>query len=92
MLQAGHELRTNGPYAITRHPIYSGLLGMMVGTVLLNGLGSTLVVLLFSAIFLASRIPIEERLMRRTFPDEYGRYSERVPLLVPGLHLHRRAH
>src|SRR5262249_5495799 len=25
MLQADHELRTDGPYAITRHPIYTGL-------------------------------------------------------------------
>src|SRR5262250_3387172 len=38
VLQAHHELRTDGPYAITRHPIYTGLLGMVVGTVLLNGL------------------------------------------------------
>jgi len=92
MLQAAHELRTDGPYAITRHPIYTGILGMVVGTVLLNGLGSTLAALLFSAVFLATRIPVEERLMTRTFPEEYGCYRKRVPLLVPGLRLHRREH
>ena len=32
-------LRTDGPYAITRHPIYTGLLGMLLGTALLGGLG-----------------------------------------------------
>jgi protein-S-isoprenylcysteine O-methyltransferase Ste14 len=92
VLQKDHELRNDGPYAITRHPIYTGLLGMVVGTVLVNGLGSSLGFLVIVAVFLASRIPVEEHLMSTTFPDEYRSYRERVPLLVPGLHLHRRAH
>jgi protein-S-isoprenylcysteine O-methyltransferase Ste14 len=92
VLQAHHELRTDGPYAITRHPIYTGLAGMLLGTVLLNGLGVSLVFLVAGAVFLATRIPIEEHLMGETFPDEYARYRKRVPLLVPGLHLLRRSH
>ena len=92
MLQAHHELRTDGPYAITRHPIYTGLLGMLLGTVLLNGLGVSLAFLAVGAGFLATRIPIEERLMSKTFPDEYAHYRERVPRLVPGLHRLRRSH
>ncbi len=35
-----HRLRTHGPYAVTRHPIYTGLLGMMLGTTLLSGMVS----------------------------------------------------
>jgi protein-S-isoprenylcysteine O-methyltransferase Ste14 len=92
MLQEDHELRTDGPYAITRHPIYSGLLGMLLGTVLLNGLGLSLGFLAVGAVFLATRIPIEERLMSTAFPDEYASYRKRVPLLIPGLHLLRRSH
>src|SRR6478752_9353214 len=42
VLQAEHELRTDGPYSVTRHPIYTGLLGMLLGSVLLNGLGAPL--------------------------------------------------
>ena len=91
MLQADHELRTDGPYAITRHPIYTGLLGMLLGTVLLNGLGVALELFVVGAVFFATRIPIEERLMSTAFPDEYASYRERVPLLIPGLHLHRRS-
>ena len=91
-LKAHHELRTDGPYAITRHPIYTGLLGMILGTVLLNGLGVTLAFLAVGAAVVATRIPIEERLMSRTFPDEYARYRERVPRLLPGLQLLRRPH
>ena len=30
--------------------------------------------------------------MSRTFPDEYARYRERVPRLLPGLQLLRRPH
>jgi protein-S-isoprenylcysteine O-methyltransferase Ste14 len=91
MLQADHELRTDGPYAITRHPIYTGLLGMLLGTALLNGLGISLGFLVVGAVFVATRIPVEERLMNNTFPAEYARYRERVPLLVPGLHRLRRS-
>jgi protein-S-isoprenylcysteine O-methyltransferase Ste14 len=92
MLQEGHELCTDGPYAITRHPIYTGLLGMLIGTVLLNGLGVSLAFLVIGAAVLATRIPIEERLMSKTFPDESARYRKRVPRLIPGLHLPSRSH
>jgi len=91
-LRADHELRTDGPYSITRHPIYTGLFGMVLGSVLLNGLGSSLAFLLVAAVVVATRIPIEERLMDKTFPDEYASYRERVPRFVPGLRQLRRLH
>jgi len=91
-LQAHHELRTDGPYAVTRHPIYTGLLGMILGTVLLNGLGVTLALPVVGAAIVATRIPIEERLMSSAFPDEYARYRRRVPRLLPGLQLLRSPH
>ncbi len=90
MLKAGHELRTHGAYGVTRHPIYTGLFGMLLGSVLLNGLGPALAFLVVGVVVLATRIPVEERLMTKTFPDEYPRYRERVPRLVPGLNLLRR--
>jgi protein-S-isoprenylcysteine O-methyltransferase Ste14 len=92
VLQRDHRLRTDGPYAITRHPIYTGLLGMLLGTVLLNGLGASVLLLVVGACVLAVRIPIEERLMSETFPEEYARYRTRVPRLVPGVRRLRRSH
>jgi protein-S-isoprenylcysteine O-methyltransferase Ste14 len=92
MLRTDHQLRTDGPYAITRHPIYTGLSGMLLGTVLLNGLGGNLALLVAGAAVLVTRIPIEERLMSKTFPDEYARYRKRVPRLIPRLHLLHRSH
>jgi protein-S-isoprenylcysteine O-methyltransferase Ste14 len=90
-LQVSHELRTEGPYAVTRHPIYTGLLGMLLGSVLLNGLGVSLVFLAIGAAVVATRIPIEERLMSKTFPEQYARYRKRTPRIVPGLQLLRRS-
>ena len=91
VLQQEHQLRTDGPYAITRHPIYTGLLGMLIGTALLNGLGVSLLLLVVGAGVLATRIPIEERLMSKTFPEEYARYRARVPRLAPGVRRLRRS-
>jgi protein-S-isoprenylcysteine O-methyltransferase Ste14 len=34
-----HQLRTAGPYGITRHPIYTGILGMLLGSMLVAGPG-----------------------------------------------------
>jgi protein-S-isoprenylcysteine O-methyltransferase Ste14 len=91
-LQESHELRTDGPYAVTRHPIYTGLLGMLIGSVLLNGLGVSLVFLVIGVVVVATRIPVEEQLMTRTFPEQYARYRRRTPRIVPGLQLLRRTH
>jgi protein-S-isoprenylcysteine O-methyltransferase Ste14 len=84
-----HQLRTDGPYGVTRHPIYTGLLGMLLGTVLLVGFGHWLVTLPVALVFIEIRIREEERLMLATFPEAYPRYRRRVPQLVPGL---RRSH
>ena len=85
VLKSGHELRTDGPYGITRHPIYTGLLGMLLGTALFDGLGVWIALPIIGVVTFATRVPIEERLMSETFPDEYRRYRRRVPQLVPGL-------
>ena len=83
-----HQLRTNGPYGVTRHPIHTGLLGMLLGTALLVGLGHLLVALPVGLVFIEIRVHIEERLMLATFPEPYARYRRRVPQLVPRLRPH----
>jgi Phospholipid methyltransferase len=80
---ARHQLRPEGPYAVTRHPIYTGLLGMLLGTALLNGLGIWIGLPLVGVAAFATRVSIEERLMTQAFPDDYRRYRDRVPQLIP---------
>jgi protein-S-isoprenylcysteine O-methyltransferase Ste14 len=85
-----HQLRTHGPYAVTRHPIYTGLLAMMLGATLLSGIGQWIVLFPLGLIVFEVKIHMEERLMVATFPDEYPQYRRRVPQLVPGLHALRQ--
>jgi protein-S-isoprenylcysteine O-methyltransferase Ste14 len=87
-----HQLRTHGPYTVTRHPIYTGLLGMMLGATLLSGIGQWIVLFPLGLIVFEVKIRMEERLMVVTFPDEYLRYRRRVPQLVPGLYALRQRH
>jgi protein-S-isoprenylcysteine O-methyltransferase Ste14 len=82
-----HELRTRGPYAVTRHPIYTGLLGMMLGSLLLAGAGRWIVAFPVYCVLLQFKIHTEERLMLAEFPGDYPRYRQRVPQLIPGLRL-----
>jgi protein-S-isoprenylcysteine O-methyltransferase Ste14 len=85
-VKEGHQLRTSGPYAITRHPIYTGLLGMVLGTLLLAGGGPWIVPFPVALILIEVKIRIEERFMMAEFP-EYPRYRKRVPQLIPGLRM-----
>jgi protein-S-isoprenylcysteine O-methyltransferase Ste14 len=85
----GH-LRTHGPYAVTRHPIYTGLLGMLLGTALLGGLGQWLVLVPAGLVVVELKIHMEEDLLLAIFPDEYPRYRQRVPQLIPGVRALRR--
>jgi protein-S-isoprenylcysteine O-methyltransferase Ste14 len=77
-------LRTDGPYAITRHPIYTGLLGMLLGSALLGGLGQSMVLVPAGLLVFGLKIRAEERLLLATFPDAYAAYRSRVPQLIPG--------
>jgi protein-S-isoprenylcysteine O-methyltransferase Ste14 len=89
VIKDDHRLRTDGPYAITRHPIYTGVLGMLLGTVLLTGAGLWAVWLVLFVVLVELKIHSEERLLTRQFPVEYERYRSRVPQLIPGAGLLR---
>jgi protein-S-isoprenylcysteine O-methyltransferase Ste14 len=80
-----HQLRTSGPYAITRHPIYTGLLGMLLGSGLLAGAGRWILYFPIYFVLLQFKIHTEERLMLAEFPEDYPRYRQQAPHLVPGL-------
>ena len=81
-LREGHELVTSGPYAYVRHPIYSGLLLAMVGSVLTSGLPWLLgLILYFTYLIFAARS--EEKTMLAQFPDSYPAYRSRTKMLIP---------
>jgi protein-S-isoprenylcysteine O-methyltransferase Ste14 len=80
-----HVLHTEGPYAVTRHPIYTGLLGMLVASAIAFDFGAWLYILALVAVFFELRIRAEERLLGDAFPGAYEEYRRRVPQLIPGL-------
>jgi protein-S-isoprenylcysteine O-methyltransferase Ste14 len=92
MVKGDHQLRTRGPYAVTRHPIYTGLLGMLLGATLLSGIGQWIVLFPVGLILLEVKIRVEEHLMLVAFPDDYPRYRHQVPQLIPGLYALRQRH
>jgi protein-S-isoprenylcysteine O-methyltransferase Ste14 len=82
-VKESHELRTSGPYAWVRHPIYTGMLCMMAGTGLLAGLRFWIVLVPIAIVIFELKLRVEESFMMQTFPDAYPAYRERVPQLVP---------
>jgi protein-S-isoprenylcysteine O-methyltransferase Ste14 len=78
-----HELITGGPYRLARHPIYTGLLTMMLGTVLVLGRLDTLAAFVTRAILYVFKIRREERVMDEHFPEQYQAYRGRVRALLP---------
>jgi len=83
----GHKLATRGPYSLVRHPIYTGMLGMLLATGLSMSYWPALVVALI-VFFIGTiiRVRIEEGLLRETFGSEFDEYASRVSAIVPGIY------
>jgi len=60
-----------------------GIIAMLVGTALVQGLGRWLVLVAVVVAALVAKVTAEERLLAREFPVAYGRYRDEVPRLVP---------
>ena len=84
-LKTDHSLVVRGPYSFVRHPIYTGILLAVLGTVVAVDQWKGLIpFFLVIAIFML-KINQEERLMMQTFPEDYGAYRKHVKALIPGL-------
>ena len=81
----GHELIQRGPYRFVRHPIYTGILSMILAVAISFGhlrgfVGTALITAGFWY-----KLSLEEELMTRHFPDSYPSYRARVKALIPWL-------
>lgn len=83
-VKSGHELVVSGPYALARHPIYTGLLAGALGTALADLQWRRLLGVLLITVALLLKIRQEERLMIEAFPESYPPYRRRVKALIPG--------
>jgi protein-S-isoprenylcysteine O-methyltransferase Ste14 len=84
-IKQGHELITTGPYALVRHPIYTGILTGFIGTAI--ALSQVRGAIAFVLVFLAfwAKLRMEEEWMRSQFGETYATYARQTAVLVPYL-------
>jgi protein-S-isoprenylcysteine O-methyltransferase Ste14 len=82
--KSDHRVVDSGPYAIVRHPIYTGLIAAIFATAILKGdiagfIGAVIMTLGF---WLKARL--EERFLREQLgAAAYDAYRRKVPMLLP---------
>jgi protein-S-isoprenylcysteine O-methyltransferase Ste14 len=82
-LKEDHELITSGPYALVRHPIYTGLLAGFLGSAIARGEWRGLIACGLVFLALWRKLRLEEKWLREQFGKPYEAYCQRVAALVP---------
>ena len=82
----GHELVRSGPYGFVRHPIYTAVVGMYIGTGLVSGQVHALVALALMMLAYWRKIGLEERALADAFPADHERYRDDTWAWIPGLY------
>ena len=76
------ELRSTGLYRYVRHPIYSGVMALAVGSAITSGSVTIAVAALTLVGWLAIKARWEERRLSARYPD-YAAYAARTPRFLP---------
>ena len=76
------DLVTSGPYALIRHPIYTGLMLAMLGSAIGINVFWALLLVPVGAYFIYSARR-EEAVMLQLFPEQYAAYRARTGMLAP---------
>lgn len=78
-----HQLIRRGPYAVVRHPIYSGLTLALLGTAVCDARMGELLGAALALFGWRLKSLTEEAFMEREFGAEYTEYKRRVKALIP---------
>jgi protein-S-isoprenylcysteine O-methyltransferase Ste14 len=79
-----HHLVDSGPYAIVRHPIYTGIILASAATAGLRGTAVAWLGALVMTLGWWIKARLEEAFLREQLGAEtYGSYARRVPMLIP---------
>jgi protein-S-isoprenylcysteine O-methyltransferase Ste14 len=79
----GQTLVTTGPYKYIRHPIYTSMILMFIGTILYYGSLFVSIFLIILGITFILRTRKEEEIMIRLFGEKYTDYMKRTKRLIP---------
>jgi protein-S-isoprenylcysteine O-methyltransferase Ste14 len=79
------QLLQSGPYKFIRHPIYTGILGMYLGTAFISGEIHALVGLAIAALAYWRKIRLEEQHLHDLFGAVYEEYCNTTWALIPGV-------
>jgi protein-S-isoprenylcysteine O-methyltransferase Ste14 len=87
-----HELVRSGPYRIVRHPIYTSMMCLFLGTGLLIT-RLPLLLLSFALLILGTEIRVrtEDRLLESHFGEALREYRREVPAYIPFMRRRRPA-
>jgi protein-S-isoprenylcysteine O-methyltransferase Ste14 len=79
-----HELVRSGPYRFVRHPIYTSMMCLFLGTALLIARWP-LLLLSFALLILGTEIRVrtEDRLLESHFGESLREYLSEVPAYIP---------
>jgi protein-S-isoprenylcysteine O-methyltransferase Ste14 len=82
-IKQDHEIIRNGPYALVRHPIYSGFLLGMLGTAI--AIGEVRGLIAWGLAFLGwwLKLQTEERFLLEQFGTQYLKYRKETKALIP---------
>jgi protein-S-isoprenylcysteine O-methyltransferase Ste14 len=82
-LKEGHELIRTGPYRFVRHPIYTGMLLMLVGTIVAIGEVRGLIALLMAWASFYVKARREESFLSQEFGPRFAEHSEHTGMFLP---------
>jgi protein-S-isoprenylcysteine O-methyltransferase Ste14 len=77
-----HLLITSGPFAIIRHPMYTGITIAVIGGLLLYQTWTMFILLLLPFGFIR-RARMEEKALATEFGEQWQEYSRHVPAFLP---------
>jgi protein-S-isoprenylcysteine O-methyltransferase Ste14 len=80
-----HELVRSGPYRFVRHPIYTAMLGMSIGTTIVAGQYHAVLGVLIMFVAYMRKTRLEEIVMRQEFGAVYENYLRHSWALIPGI-------
>ena len=81
-----HQLVRTGPYRWVRHPIYTAVLGMYCGTLLVSGQIHAPIALAIVLLAYSRKISMEEKALRDAFGAEHEIYRQETWAWIPGVY------